>query len=774
MRGWFAGEWGAVMPECGRPVAGSSWPRWPGAAPVSQVLAALTLLVVLPGAVWAVDVRVETALAEAEKLHAAGDSEGGLAVLRKVSGTIRREKGASDPDLLPILDLAGRILFEQQKLDEAEAPLSKAVALREPLLTERPGELDVEQASTLLLLGKLHASAGRLDQMVDSLVKAVVMLDSALGATHEKTLQSRGELERAVALFTQQLGPDHEATIKANEELAKVHETLGDYAAAEATLQARYDGEVQRGGPGAGPTLRAAVALARVLSLEGKEEEAIALLERAAAAGEDGSGADATATAEVLRALARVDLAIEDFAAAETALHRAHDIDARVGEATGIEAVIDDLLLARLAAVRGGFDPAADAGFQQAASRVEQLAKQDHPAAARGLRIAGDVCREADRPGMAARYYRAAIEADERLVGADEVPTAEDRLALGRCLAARGELEAAKPLLEQALKTFRRQLGPTDQATVAALVGLATVAVQAGEASAAAEAVGRVIDRRVPREGRREDEELAQLVDGAAELLAGDGREAEGEKLREDFLRLRAKQFGDGHPHVADAYVNLATARQEAGAWAAALALFRQGLERREAALGATHPDVAAALLPMARAHRALKQHAEAIDLLRRALAIWEEVAGPDHPVTVATVKQLALAQISAGNRAEAVPLMERLLAAYEADPDTPPDDTIKLLTRLAEMKHALGDTDAARRHALRAVEVDKALAAAAASAERATDLAELARVQRLLGDEEDAQTSLQAARSVAEQLPDAEARLAQIEAIYARAPAGK
>ena len=375
---------------------------------------------------------------------------------------------------------------------------------------------------------------------------------------------------------------------------------------------------------------------------------------------------------------------------------------------------------------------------------------------------------------MAARYYRTAIETDERLVGAEEVATAEDRLALGRCLAARGELEAAKPLLEQALKTFRQQLGPTDQATVAALVGLATVAVKAGEASAAAEAVARVIDRRVPREGRREDEELAQLVDGAAELLAGDGREAEGEKLREAFLRLRAKQFGDGHPHVADAYVNLATARQEAGAWAAALALYRQGLERRESALGATHPDVAAALLPMARAHRALKKYGEAIDLLRRALAIWEEVAGPDPPVTVATVKQLALAQIAAGNRAEAVPLMERLLAAYETDPDTPPDDTIKLLTRLAEMKHALGDTGAARRHALRAVEIDKTLAGAAASAERASDLAELARVQRLMGDEEDAQTSLQAARAVAEQLPDAQARLAQIEAIYARGPAGK
>ena len=763
MRRWCPRAWNrAVAGRSSGPCSGE-W-IWG----LSATVLCIALAGGLPVAGFARDVRVEAALEEATKLHEAGDSEGALGVLRKTTALIRKEKGASDPDLLPILDMAGLILFEQEKLAEAEGPLSKAVALREPLLSDRPGQFDVEQASTLLLLGKLHASAGRLDQMVDSLVKAVVMFDSALGAEHERTLQARGELVRAVDLFTQQLGPNHEATIKANEELAKVHEALGDYAAAVATLRARYDGEVQHGGPGAGATLRAAAALGRVLALEGKEDDAIAVMTQAAEAAEAARTTDAVALVELLRQIAELHADLEDYSPAEAALGRAHEIDARADGGVGVEAAVDDLLVDRLAALQGDFDPAEN-GFARATARFQELAQAGDHRAGRGLRLAGDACREAGLTNEAAGFYKAALEADERIVGPQDACTAEDQLGMGRCLLASGDAEGARPLLEQAAKTLRRKLGPAHPSTLAAMVALASATVKAGQADAAAEMVGRLIDRRVPREGRREDEELARVVDGAAGLLAAAGRGKEAEKLRGDFLRLRVRQFGEDHPYVADTYVNLANARQAANAWGDALALYRQGVERREAVLGESHPDVAAALLPMARTHRALKQHAEAVALLRRALAIWENAAGPDHPVTLATVKQLALAQLAAGDRPAAVASMERLLAAYEQDPETPPDDVVKLLSKLAELKHALGEDDAARRHVRRAAEIETSLAGDATTSDQASDLAELARVQRMLGDEEAAQANLQTARAIADQLADSQAKLQEIEAIASR-----
>lgn len=714
------------------------------------------------------DVRVETALEEAEKLHAAGDGEQALAVLRKIASTIKREKGATHPDLVPILDLAGLILFEQQKLDEAEGPLAKAVTLREPLLTDEPGRFEIEQASTLLLLGKLHASAGRIDAMVDSLVKAVVMFDTALGAEHEQTTQARGELERAVDLFTKQLGPDHEATIKANEELAKVHEALGDFAAAIITLRARHEGELKRSGPGAAATLRSAAAVGRLLALSGRADEAIALESQAVAAAEGDATADPAALVDLLRTLAALQAAAEDFSPAESTLLQARAIDVRHGGEDGLGVAFDDVWLAKLAAQRGDFDPASES-FVRATARFEQLARDGNPAGPRGLRLAAEALLEAGHAAAAEPLFRLALKTDEELGGLQTSDGGLDQLGLAKCLLATGDVEAARPLVASATRTFRRNLGTSHRLTLAAVAQRAAIAVSEGQAEAAAVEVRRLLDRRVPRESLRDDEQLALLIEGTAALLAKAGRDADARGLGDDFVKLRARQFGDQHPYVADAHVHLANAQQGAGDWTAALESYQRGLAIREATLGPDHPDVAAILLPMARTHRSLRQNQEAVAALRRALSIWDGLLGVGHPVTVTTLRELARATLIAGDRREAVALMERLLAAYDADPDTPTDDVRRLLTKLAEVKQELGDDDAARRLVRRAVAVEREEASAAPTADGALELAELARLQRRLGDDDAAEATLELARAIAAKIPDAAAVLERIDTIAAR-----
>jgi len=753
--------------RCDRRSAGPAW---------TSTLAGVTFCLLLacspvagePPAAVARDVRVEAALEEAEKLHTAGDSEGALAVLRKASGMVKREKGATHPDLVPILDLAGLILFEQQKLDEAEGPLAKAVTLREPLLADEPGRFEIEQASTLLLLGKLHASAGRIDAMVDSLVKAVVMLDTALGAEHEQTAQARSELVRAVDLFTAQLGPDHEATIKANEELAKVHEALGDFASATTTWRARYDGELKRSGAGAGETLRAAAAVGRALALSGRAAEAIGLESQAAAAAEADPAVDRAALVELLRTLATLQTAAEDYSPAEATLLQARDIDVQLGGDDCLGVALDDIGLARLAALRGDFDPAAES-FTRATARFEQLARDGDAIGPPGLRLAAEVLREAGHAPAAIPLYRLALETDERLAGPQDPDVGEDQLGLARCLLAAGDVEAARPLVTAAARTFRRQLGTSHRLTLAAVAQQAVIAVRDGQADAAVAEVRRLLDRRVPRESPRDDEELALLLEETTALLSKAGRAAEAGDLTRDFLKLRARQFGDEHPHVADAYVHVAAGRQGAGDWAAARDFFSRALAIREATLGPDHPDVAAVLLPMARALRGLKQNREAAAALRRALAIWDSLLGAGHPVTVTTLRELARATLAAGDRQEAVALMEQLLAAYDANPETPTEDTRRLLGKLAEVKQELGDDDAARRLVRRAVAMEQAEATAAPSAESVRELAELAWLQRRVGDGDAAEATLELARAIAAKLPDADAVLKQIESIATR-----
>lgn len=709
------------------------------------------------------DVRVEAALAQAESLRAAGERDRALETLRAASSLVKKTRGNDHPDLLPILDAAGQILFEQGKLPEAEVPLTRAVALREPLIEAGEERHGVPQAAALLLLGKIHAAAGRVDRMLGTMKRALAMLDAAVGPEHESTTKARDELVRAVEILSKDLGPAHEVTALANGELAEVYEALGDHAAAAATRKRQYEPQAGHLGEGHAATLAAAGAYGEALALAGRWAEGIAVVTAAAAAADKDAGCDRKALADLLRIAARLQLVVEDYSPAEAAIRRALTIDG--GEqGGGADAVaLDEIMLAQVAAARGDFDPAAES-FTAVVGRLRERAEAAGPAVTRGLRGAADLLLESGGAETAAELFTLALKADEAREAAGAA--AEDQLGLARCLLANGDASAASVLCEQALKTLRRLHGPSHPLCLLAGVQVAEAALKARQTDDAAALARRLIERKCPRLGKKEDERLARLFDGVAALLEQAGRGPDAERLRGDFIRLRARQFGDGHEYVAEAYVNFANARHAAGGHAEAVVLYRKGIELQEAALGKSHPDIASTLLPLARAHRALRQNAEAAVALRRALATWEETAGADHPVTLATVKQLALAELGLGNRQAAAPLMERLLAAYDKDPDTPVGERMRLLTRLAEVRSALGAKDVARRHLQRAVALEQQLATREPAAEAVGGLAELARVQRLLGDEDEAQVNLTAARALAGKMQDAAAQLQRIEAI--------
>ncbi|MFN9369157.1 MAG: tetratricopeptide repeat protein [Planctomycetia bacterium] len=729
------------------------------------VVAAVPARAAPPVAVAAPDVRIETALEQATKFREAEEYDRALDALRTASGLVKKAKGADHPDLAAIFDIAGQIFFEQGKYPEAEVPLKKAVAIREPLLAAGDDGLEVPQAAALMLLGKIHRAAGRIDTAVDTMKKAVVLYDASLGPEHESTVRARDELVQAVDVFAKQLGPDHEVTIKANEELADVQEALGELPAAAATWRAVYDGEHRRLGAGHARTLRAAGQHARSLALAGRWEEAGSFAAGVAAAVDGDAGRDRAELAGLYRVLADIRLAVEDYSPAEEALRKALAIDTQVDGADGISAAIDGAALGRVAAVRGEFDPQAE-GFARTVERLKTAASAGDARAAAGLREAAAALLDDGQTAGAAELYQLALDTDLRLHGPGHADVAADRLGLGKCAVAAGNPEAARPLLVQAVRTCQTALGASHPRTLGAVASLAAAAVEARQVDEAAGLARRLLSHRVPREGEKEDARLARLFDGTAALLRREGRAAEADQLCDSFLQLRIRQFGAGHEYIADAYVNLANARQAANAWAEAIPLYRKGIELQEATLGSQHPDIASTLLPLARAHRAIKQHQEAAVALRRALAIWEATAGADHPVTTETVRTLALAELALGRREEAVGLMERLLRAYEQDEERPVADRVKLLTKLADVRHALGATDAARRYLKQAGELQGRPGESVPSADAIGRLAELARVHRLLGDDIESESYLAQARSLAAKTEKPDEQQRRIDAI--------
>ena len=161
--------------------------------------------------------------------------------------------------------------------------------------------------------------------------------------------------------------------------------------------------------------------------------------------------------------------------------------------------------------------------------------------------------------------------------------------------------------------------------------------------------------------------------------------------------------------------VQLAEARHDGGAPAAAVPLYELAVSLASETHGSDHPEVAAILTPLARSLRATDANEAAAGALGRALAIWEATVGPDHPTTMATVKALALVLLALDRQEEALPLMTRLLAGYDADPSTPPADVARLLRKLGQIHAARGDAELGRGYSTRAETLEKRAAASAA-----------------------------------------------------------
>jgi tetratricopeptide (TPR) repeat protein len=708
------------------------------------------------------DVRVQQYLESAQRKREAGDFEQALSDLRAANALVKKTRGDGHPDQLPLLDLAAEILVENDKMQDAEGPLQKAVALRESLAREGQSSQEVPLAASLLLLGKVHAALGKYESVVDMLKKAVRMLDTSLGPEHEKTFQARRELARSVEIFEETLGPEHPATLKALEELDEVQAALGDWTGAAANARKIIGVKQAQLGAANPETLDAVMTLTDLIAHGGAADEAITIQAEAIAAAEAAEVSPAVLVPS-LRHLAALHLANEDYSPAIDAYTRARDLAAAHLGADGAEPLIDRLHLVDVAQKRGDDDPW-DAGFEGIVARLRELAGQDDPRAAEGLRLAADALLAADSFDRASELYREALALDERLLGPAHVDVASDQTGLGRCLVGNGDTKAAESLLRTALQTMQREHGPAHAATLEVLARLAECAVRAGDAKTAEQCVAQILERRVPRQGAHAEEDFCRLVDAAAALCEKAGDAAKGGAIRDQLVAIRRAQFGESHEHVADVLVTMANARQAVRDYPAATAMYEAGIAIYEAALGAEHPDIAGALLPLSRTYRAIGKNPEAELALRRALGIWEATVGPEHEVTLATMKPLAIVLLALGREAEAIPLMERLLAGLDADPSADRMEMVKLLTKLAEVREAIGEADAARRDLRRAIEIEMRLADTD-QAGSATDLADIAKLQQLLGDDEAAAENLARARDMAAKLPDAKDQIAKIEA---------
>lgn len=677
------------------------------------------------------DASIGPALAKAIHFRETGKYDEALESLRGVNALLKKQRSNNHPDQVPVLEMAGQILVEAGRKNDALGPLRKAVLVRESLIASGTGSEDEGLAATLLLLAAIEGQAGRAEGGIDSLVETVRLPDGSAAGEHESTTTARKNLKRALAIFEKSLGLGHPASIRTLRELVSLENAVGNHAAAVDLLTRLMECLRADRGDEDPELVDLVLESANLRIWQGQAGEAVEAAKLAVE--KSGSTADgAPQRADNLRRFGECLLLAGDASAAEVVLSEALALDRETHGEDHASVVIDRLMQLRSANDQiGGLAETDQVG--DCIKRLRTLATAGDPLAARGLRLAASLAIALGDTETAADCARRALALDSKALEADHPDLIADHELQANILVANADWTGARDAYKEAHRLARTAYGPSNTPTLRLARCIGECELRLKNLKSAARIASTLIDRRVSVGSPRDEVRLCDLVDGVAVGLDKANESAEASAILERFVMLRQEQLGPADPGLADLLVNLGNARQADRQWEAAIDRYLQAIKIAEQSAGADHPDLAAMLIPLARAYRSAQRHDEARNVLVQAAEIWSKWVDPQHPVARETNRLLALTELSLGHPEAALPLMDKVLASYDADPNANPNELRRLLIKMAELRAMTGEIDLARQHLDRAIAVQNA--SEPGSEADIADRASIARIEKKISE---------------------------------------
>ncbi len=303
---------------------------------------------------------------------------------------------------------------------------------------------------------------------------------------------------------------------------------------------------------------------------------------------------------------------------------------------------------------------------------------------------------------------------------------------MGSVYQALGLYDAARALLEDALRVRERQLGPGDPALAATLEALGDVSREQGSSAEAERFYRRALAVRTQatdaeaadstgvltglamvradqgrnteaesiyvrvlaiqeRAQERDEPRLARTLTGLAAVYWAEARYDEAERLMRRALAIQERTLGRDHADVAATLNNLGALYWTLGRYADALPLYERTRTIFERTLGAEHRTTASLLSNLGETYWKLKRHREGEALFRRALATKERVLPPNHPSLAVTLTGLAGLLRDERRYSEAEPLYRRSLAIRERSPGADSPEATEARRDLGELLRRMG-----------------------------------------------------------------------------------
>ena len=218
-----------------------------------------------------------------------------------------------------------------------------------------------------------------------------------------------------------------------------------------------------------------------------------------------------------------------------------------------------------------------------------------------------------------------------------------------------GDYAKAVTLHERALAIDEEFLGPVDPRTGGALNNLANDYQHMGDYAKAVTLHKRALEIFDTKTEGWEDPDTGSVLDNLANDYQKMGTYAKAVSLHERALAIFEKTLGPEHTATAGTLFNLANDYQLMGNYAKAVSLHERALAIFEKTLGPDHPNTAATLGGLADNYQHMGDYVKAVSLHERALAIFEKTLGPDHSNTVNKYYSIAKLQDLKGSDLSAI-----------------------------------------------------------------------------------------------------------------------
>lgn len=264
--------------------------------------------------------------------------------------------------------------------------------------------------------------------------------------------------------------------------------------------------------------------------------------------------------------------------------------------------------------------------------------------------------------------------------------------AMSRTRRELGSLDSSLALANRAV-TIRRALGDSTSEAYIGSLGALGFALRGAQRLDSAEAIYRLVIRRMEQDSSANRQDLAIHHNNLAYLLRVKGDYAGAEASYRTALAITTEVLGPGHISTLQVRQNLANAIELAGRFDDAIAIAREQIAASEAQWPQGHWRVGSAYMGLGRAMMRYGRPADGVPLIDAGIRSFAQTIGPDHEWTHVARADLGGALVLSGADSRGRPvLMGALSALARRDGRLSPDARSylgRLATYLEKADHA-------------------------------------------------------------------------------------